>query len=383
MDELKRSNRQHSWNLGERVKFTIESSLFEGVFECQVVGINMRRGILQVSMPKAKGKLVLVPVGTIVSVKTCTDNKREESYTVIDRTGGETRCLVLQEFECEGNKIINYESSPEVKIIGIASGKGGVGKTTLAVNLGIVLSEMGKRVCIFDAALGTANADVLLGVLPQKNLAHVIVGKAGLAEVLTMVNPNLYIVPGCSGVPQITKLTNYEYNHIATELKRIEQKFDIIIIDTRAGIDQDVTNFMQAAGKGYIITTPEPHAITDTYGLLKSLISSSNRTLDLSLIINRIGNKTEADDTVKKLKFAAKKFLDFELKYGGCIIEDYSVRQANMKQMPISHFESSSQLNRQISSMIRNIYPKTTKSVDYNNGFDKILSRFKRIASKR
>lgn len=334
-----RSLRRHTWNLGDQIGIKVESALYEGSFNCQVIGINLRQGIIHISFPKSQGKLVLLPVGTIVNVRRINNDYGSEKYTIIDRTSGENRCLALQLIDSECNRFINFTPQHEMKMVTISSGKGGVGKTTLAINLAFALAAQGKKVCILDAALGNANVDILLDITPRYNLAHVIAGQCGLMEILVEVKNGVYLLPGCSGLQRLTEMTDYEYNYLEWELNAISEFFDVLLIDTMAGISRNVTNFIFASQGGCLITTAEPHAVTDTYALLKVLVRQQTRPLNLSLVVNRVELKIEAEDTAEKLLFAAKKFLDYELKYAGFVVEDYRVRQANTQQKPVIEFE--------------------------------------------
>src|SRR5690606_2991550 len=156
-----------SWKIGDQITFEVESGLFEGTFTSEIVGINPRQGIIQIKFPKLEGKLVLIPVGTAALVKTDNPQENEERYTVIDRTGGETRCLVLKKCTKEVNQLIHINPPQDTKLVSVCSGKGGVGKTTFAINLAFSLADLGHRVCILDAAFGTGNIDVLLDIAPR------------------------------------------------------------------------------------------------------------------------------------------------------------------------------------------------------------------------
>lgn len=351
-----------SWKIGDQITFEVESGLFEGTFTSEIVGINPRQGIIQIKFPKLEGKLVLIPVGTAALVKTDNPQENEERYTVIDRTGGETRCLVLKKCTKEVNQLIHINPPQDIKLVSVCSGKGGVGKTTFAINLAFSLADLGHRVCILDAAFGTGNIDVLLDIAPRFHIGHVISGKCGLMDIVTEVKQNLHILPGCSGVQPLTQLSYYEYNLLAFELEQIFPYFDVIIIDTSPGIAAGTTNFILAAQGGYLITTPEPHAITDTYALLKTLVSSHPKALKLSLVVNRVLFRSEAENTAEKLQFAARRFLDFELDCAGFIFEDPRIRYANVKQKAIVELEPASQTSQNFRAIAKQFAPQPPAS---------------------
>ena len=330
-----------TWKIGSQIKFTVESGLFQGVFTSEVIGINSRQGLIRIKFPMSEGKLVLLPVGTTVTVGHEALPEQDNKYIIIERAGGENRSLVLKHMDFEVNRLVCIDPPRDRQLISVCSGKGGGGKTTLAINLAYALAELDYKTCIFDAALGTANVDVLLDLAPRYHLGHVITGKCGVMDILTEVQPRVHVVPGCSGVQPLTQLTIYEYNLLARELQELFRYFDVVIVDTSAGITPGSVNFVLAAQEGYLVTTPEPHSITDTYALLKTLVTQRTRPLNLNLVVNRVYYRPEAESTAEKLQFAARKFLSFELGYAGFIFDDMRVREANMRQKPIVEGEPS------------------------------------------
>ncbi|MFB5065966.1 MAG: AAA family ATPase [Candidatus Wallacebacter cryptica] len=353
-----------NWKIGDQITFVVESGLFEGTFTSEVVGINPRYGIIQIRFPKLDGKLVLIPVGTAVIVKAEPPKNHDEKFMVIDRTGGETRCLVLKKSTGVANRLVNLKQPQDTRVLSVCSGKGGVGKTTFAVNLAFAIAELGERVCILDAALGTGNVDVLLDIAPRYHIGHVLSGKCGFLDIIAEVKPNLHILPGCSGVQPLTELSNYQYNLLADELEQVFPYFDYIIIDTSPGIAAVTTNFISAAKGGFLITTPEPHAITDTYALLKTLVNVEASSLNLNLVVNRVQYREEAENTVGKLRFAAKKFLDFELGYAGFVFEDQRVREANMKQKAVIDYDQSASSILNYREIARYIFSESPQAGD-------------------
>lgn len=369
-----------NWKIGDQVTFAVESGLFEGVFTSEIIGINPRQGLIQIKFPMVEGRLVLLPVGTTVTVKQEGETERENRFLVIERVGGENRSLVLKHTDFEINRLIQITPPRQGQLVCVCSGKGGVGKTTLAVNLAFILAERGYKACIFDAALGTANVDVLLDLAPRYHLGHVITGKCGVMDIITEVRPKVHVVPGCSGVQLLTELTVYEYNLLAAELQELFNYFDVIIVDTSAGITVGTTNFILAAQEGYLVTTPEPHAITDTYALLKALVMHKARPVNLELVVNRVYYRSEAENTAEKLQFATKKFLNFELGYAGFIFDDMRVREAHMQQKPVVEYEPSAQASQGVRSIVDRFCQKYDPEKE--KGQSGLLEKIKQIGKR-
>lgn len=372
---------ERAWNVGEQIEFEVESSLFEGIYLSHIMGLNSREGILHIEFPHSDGKLVLLPVGSLVRVRLDRD-QQSQLYSVIDRTSGSNRCLVLQLVNNEFNRLIHLAAKKSIEIYSVCSGKGGVGKTTFAINLGVTLRKQGKRVCIFDAALGTANVDVLLDVTPRYNLVHVISGECSMLEILTETAEGICLIPGCSGVQRLTDMTDYQYNYLASELESVLDYFDVLIIDTGAGIARTVTNFILASHTGFLLTTPEPHSITDSYALLKTLVREQIYPLKLNLIVNQVNTKSEAEDTAEKLLFSAKKFLNFELHYLGYIPNDYRMIEAIANQKSIVRFESTAMSSIAYEKIVNNLISKDENIIREQGNVTKLMTKLKSIGKR-
>jgi len=375
MAEGRRICKPHPWKIGEQITFAIESGIFEGIFSSEVVGINPRQGIIQIKFPKINGKLVLIPVGTIVNVKLQQYGYPDEKYTVIDRTSGDHRCLVLRYAHNEENCLINIEPANNIKLITIGSGKGGVGKTTVAINLAFALAERKHKVCILDAALGTGSVDILLDLAPRFNIGHVLAGKCSLMETLIEVRENVYVLPGCSGVQQFTEPTEYEYNILAAELQHVFPFFDALVVDTVPGISRLVTNLFLATKGGLVITTPEPHAITDTYALLKAIANNRHRDINLKLVVNRVTVRNDADSATEKLRFAAKNFLNLDLELLGYIMEDQKVKEAVRQQKPMIEIDPAAQAYQGLKELAAKLFPDS----GHNTGKDSKSKLFTKL----
>jgi flagellar biosynthesis protein FlhG len=224
--------------------------------------------------------------------------------------------------------------SNKTRIITIASGKGGVGKTNLSVNMALAYARMGKKVIVLDADLGLANVNVMLKMVPKWNLYHVIRKQKTMREILTETEYGISIVAGASGFSKIANLTDAERNVFIDELNTLS-KADIIIIDTSAGVSSNVLDFIAAADDAVIITTPEPTAITDAYGIVKIIATEiENLDMGLKLVVNRVHNVTDAKKVADRMISITGQFLNVKLEYLGFVYDDAAVSQAVLRQRP-------------------------------------------------
>ena len=220
------------------------------------------------------------------------------------------------------------------RIIAVTSGKGGVGKTNLTVNLAIALSMAGKRVLIIDADLGMANVDVVMGAMSKYNLMHLLQEDLSLLDIVMQGPCGVKFVSGGSGLEQMANLSVQDRSKLMAKLYECEQMADIILVDTGAGLSHNVLDFIVAADEVILLTTPEPTAMTDAYAVLKAY-SMYASTKDIKLVVNRIYDEAEARDVVLKLVRTADRFLKLPLKVLGNIYEDRNMMNAVKKQRPL------------------------------------------------
>jgi flagellar biosynthesis protein FlhG len=220
------------------------------------------------------------------------------------------------------------------RIVTISSGKGGVGKTNLSVNMALAYARMGKKVVVMDADLGLANVNIMLGMTPRYNLYHVIKKQKTIREILVDTDYGISIVAGASGFSQIANLSEEERQNFIDEMDTLTTA-DIVIIDTGAGVSSNVLDFIAAADDAVIVTTPEPTAITDAYGIIK-IIATELESLDmgLKLVVNRAKGVADAKKVADRVTSIAGQFLNLKVDYLGFIYEDNSVIQAVLRQKP-------------------------------------------------
>jgi flagellar biosynthesis protein FlhG len=219
------------------------------------------------------------------------------------------------------------------RVIAVASGKGGVGKTNVAVNLSLALAQAGQKVLLFDADLGMANVDVVMGVRPLSHLSEVVQGRKTLSEVILVHNPDLHVIPGGSGFSEVANLSAPEQERLLRALKTIESHYDLILVDTGAGLSNGVLGFVLAAPEVIVVTTPEPTAITDAYGLIKTIDKNHPQAL-LHLIINMASSEEEALMVAQKLMVIVNRFLQVKIQFLSFIEKDAAVSKAVLQQSP-------------------------------------------------
>ncbi len=221
----------------------------------------------------------------------------------------------------------------KMRIITIASGKGGVGKSNIVVNLAIMLAQREQKVIIFDADMGLANVDVLLGLIPRYTLWEVIKGEKTLKEVLLEGPGGIKIIPGGSGIHELANIDNYQRQCLVHQLRGMGEKTNFLLIDTGGGISRNVLGFMTAAEEVVIVLTPEPTSLTDAYGVIK-VLSRLGLHSKIGLIVNRASNSREANSTVQRIERVVQRFLGMKTEYLGYICDDRLVSQAVKKQEP-------------------------------------------------
>ena len=219
------------------------------------------------------------------------------------------------------------------RAIAVTSGKGGVGKSNLAVNLAVSLAQMQLKVCLLDADLGLANADVLCNLSPKITLEHVVAGKCRLWEAMLLAPGGFRLIPGASGVARLAELGPTPRRNLLQQLASLERVADIIIIDTGAGLNSNVLSFAAAAHSVVVTTTPEPTALTDGYGMVKSLLARSPQS-QIDLVVNMAVDDAEGERVFGRVNRVSRTFLGKELGFAGVIPIDPAVPAAVRQRMP-------------------------------------------------
>ena len=221
-----------------------------------------------------------------------------------------------------------------VQVIAVTGGKGGVGKTNIAVNLSLALADKGKRVLLFDADLGLANVDVLLGLRSEYNIADVLSGKCSLRDTLVKTANGLRIVPASSGLQNMASLSEAEHRTLIDAFDELADEIDILVIDTAAGISGSVISFVRAAHEILAVVCNEPSSITDAYALIK-LLSRDYDVERFRIVTNMTRSQQEAQSLYNNLLTVTERFLDVTLHHIGNVPYDETIKKAVRRQKPV------------------------------------------------
>lgn len=224
-------------------------------------------------------------------------------------------------------------SSP-INVIAVTSGKGGVGKTNVAVNLGVSLARQGRKVLLFDADMGLANVDIALGLKPKYDISHVLSGQRTLEEILVDGPEGIRIVPASSGVSNMTKLNTSEQAGLISAFSELAFPADVLIVDTGAGIDLNVQTFTSACQTVIVVVCDEPTSITDAYALIK-VLNRECGVKSFQLIANMVSSETQGRQLYGKISKVTERFLDVHLGYLGAIPLDEYLRKAVRQQRAV------------------------------------------------
>ena len=225
--------------------------------------------------------------------------------------------------------------TPEpVRVIAVTGGKGGVGKTSVSVNLGTSLANMGRRVMLLDADLGLANIDVVLGLHPKYDLSDVMSGERSLEEIVLTGPGGIQVVPGASGLPHMAEMTAAEHAGLVHAFSEVGNDVDTLIIDTAAGISDQVISFSRAAQEIIVVVCDEPASITDSYATIK-LLNREHGVQRFRILANMIRSVQEGRDLYNKMCKVTDQYLDVMLTYMGGIPYDDSLRKAIKSQKTV------------------------------------------------
>ena len=238
----------------------------------------------------------------------------------------------LQQTVAEKKKSSIPEPFTHSRTIAVTSGKGGVGKSNLALNLAIGLSRMDLRVCLVDANLGLGNVDLLCGLNGYWNLSHVISGARSLTEIMLPGPEGVNVVCGASGLIDVADCPASARDDIFRQLSELEEAHDYLVIDTGTGIHQLVRQFVTSADLALIVTTPEPTAIADAYATVKAL--SSSKSVDLNIVVNRAESARQAQAIIERIQQTSQLFLKTDVISAGYIPDDFHVVGAVANRRP-------------------------------------------------
>jgi len=275
------------------------------------------------------------------------------------------------------------EQAPSSRVITVTSGKGGVGKTSISVNLALQLQNLNKKVVIIDADFGLSNVEVMLGIRPQYNLADIIYGGRSVEEIITQGPNGIGFISGGSGVQDLVNLDKNSLKKLISKMVKLDSMYDVVIIDTGAGIADSVIEFVISSPEVLLVVTPEPTSITDAYSLLKAVKRKKDferEKKSIKVITNRVSNQEEGEEIFEKISIVVSKFLNIHLEYLGYIPQNNSMSSSVLEQKPVLLREPEGEAAARIKGMCNKLLdiPEDEKS---KSGIAKVLLSF--IKSKK
>jgi len=261
-----------------------------------------------------------------------------------------------------GGERAGAETPP--RVVSVTSGKGGVGKTNIAGSLAIALSRIGKRVMVLDADLGLANIDIIYGIHPVYNIGHVIRGERTLCDIIVDGPAGVRIIPAGSGFIHLTQLTEGQKLSLLSEFETLEDNLDVLLIDTSAGISQNVIYFNLAADDCVIVATSEPTSITDAYAMMK-VMATEHGFRHFKLLVNMVKDAREAKSVYANLSQATDRFLkEVAIEYIGYVPSDELVKKAIRQRKPVVELFPGSEFSKMIEKIAKHLidWPRRTES---------------------
>lgn len=271
------------------------------------------------------------------------------------------------------------EPSQMARIVTVTSGKGGVGKSNVAVNLAVCLRKAGKRVLIFDADFGLANVEVMFGAIPKYNLFDFIYRGRSIRDIITPGPMDIGFISGGSGIIGLNNLDRDQILYLVRSVDELNDLADYIIIDTGAGISDQVLEFVVASPEVLLISTPDPSSLTDSYSLLKALYRNPGFMPDdasIHVIANRVNSTEEGQNTFDKLDSVVSQFLHGKLGYIGLIPQDTALEKAVRQQKPVSILEPNSKSAKAFETIADNLLNSTYNPVTVHWGIAQMFSNF-------
>ena len=247
-----------------------------------------------------------------------------------------------------------FDVAEDTRVIAITSGKGGVGKTSLAVNLAVGLQLAGQKVMLIDADIGMANVNLLMGSVTNRSLIDLLNDDTELEDVVENGVEGVKYISGVAAIEATLNLNRNEQKKLHKKLSRCSEFANIIIIDTGAGLNRNVIEFILAAEEVLLITTPEPTALADAYAVIKAYTTYTERR-NIKLVINRIREEEEYEDVAEKMNQTTKKFLGISIDYLGYIYDDKAVLEAVHRQEPFITANPKSPAARCVSALVKSL----------------------------
>lgn len=246
----------------------------------------------------------------------------------------------------------------KMRCIAISGGKGGVGKSNLAVNLALSLGSIGNKVALLDADFGLANADLLCGVTPKFHLGHVIAGWKELEDIAVSISDEVSLIPSGSGIEELANISVSAHTDILTKLETMEKSVNFMLIDTAAGISENVTGILISADEVIIVATPDPTSIVDAYATIKIILRHAPEK-PISVVVNNVVGVGDAEQVFEQVSYVSRRFLNHEVKFLGMVPHDPQLTEAVREQIPVIEFSPECPSSRAIKLIAKQIHSHT------------------------
>lgn len=325
----------------------VKNEVFKEHYKTQVLSVDDEHIFMEIPQDK-EGRPVLPSEGSMIYIYNQRTQSEHISQLVEKQMSPEMFLKIKKPF---------YKRGGRTKFIAIASGKGGVGKTSFAINLSVCLSQQGYNTFLLDADMGMANVDILMNIRPQYTIKDIIDNDKNIMDVVVEGPGGVSVIPGGSGFQDLANIDVWKFNKLLNSFNELEKYADYVIIDTGAGIAKNVLNFLMASHEVLVITTPEPHAITDAYALIKT-INELDPSILVKLVINKVDSPEEANFVASKIMAVAKANLKIRILKYGYILEDGAVYRAIKKRRPFSLMENDAPASRCVTSIANLIINK-------------------------
>lgn len=260
------------------------------------------------------------------------------------------------------------------RVIAVTSGKGGVGKTNLALNLAIELQRLGKMTVVLDADMGLANVHLLAGIAPRYSLRDLLAGQVGMAEIIEAGPEGIGIIAGGSGILAMADSGPLDRSRIIESLIQLEKAADIILVDTGAGMGRGVRDFLMAADEILFVITPDITSLADAYGLLKALHQENLPPLPLHLVVNMVQNLKQAAEVSQRFTGCARDFLGREIGDAGYVMRDTTVSQATARRIPYSVFRPEARVSKNSRAIAHTLLQKELPQAAAGSSFGRYLN---------
>lgn len=274
-------------------------------------------------------------------------------------------------------KVHNQNNMNTARVVAVTSGKGGVGKSNLSVNLAACLRKAGKRVIIFDADFGLANIEIMFGAMPKYNLSDVIYHGKSIQEIITQGPLEIGFISGGSGIVSLNGLQPEQIKYLVKSINELNNLADYIIIDTGAGISEQVLEFVMTSPEIILVTSPEPTSLTDSYSLLKTLFKKKefnpNDTV-IHVVANKVHSTEDARAVYEKLNSVIAQFLHGNLNYLGMIPQDLAVEHAVRQQKVVSISEPNSKAAKAFEILASNLLQDTGEETQPRRGLAQLFA---------